>query len=39
MKEIKGSSDNFKYHNTNVLLKLTVKCSPTMELGYLDSFC
>jgi len=38
MKEIKGSSDNSKYHNINVLLKLMVKCSPTMELGYLDSF-
>lgn len=38
MKEIKGSSYNSKYHNTNLLLKLMIKCSPTMELGYLDSF-
>jgi len=38
MKEMKGSSDNSKYHNTNVSLKLMVKCSPTMELGYLYSF-
>ena len=38
MKEIKGSSDNSKYYNTYVSLKLMVKCSTTMELGYLDSF-